>query len=100
MNEPGWDLNSEDGLRAACAEVEQRIDPNRLARVTKFLAEVAAVPAAERASWEFQKRIWCENPIRWTKAYVGEETLEDEEAPEVVRRPHEHCSSCGLEGAG
>ena len=78
MNEPGWDLNSEDGLRAACAEVEQRIDPNRLARVTKFLAEVAAVPAAERASWEFQKRIWCENPIRWTKAYVGEETLEDE----------------------
>ena len=79
MNEPGWDLTSEDGLRAACAEAEKRIDPNRLARVTKFLAEVAAVPAAERASREFQKRIWRENPIRWTKAFVGAEALEDGE---------------------
>lgn len=78
MNEPRWDLKSEDGLRAACAEAEARIDSNRLGRVTKFLEEVAAVPAAERASQEFQNRIWCENPIRWTKAYVGAETLADE----------------------
>ena len=78
MAEPGWDLKSEDGLRAAGAEAEQRIDPNRLARVTKFLTEVAAVPAAERASREFQNRIWCENPIRSTKAFVGAEALADE----------------------
>lgn len=79
MAEPDWDLKSEDGLRAASTEAEQRIDPNRLARVTKFLEEVAAVPAAERASQEFQNRIWCDNPIRQTRAYVGEETLEDGE---------------------
>ena len=78
MTEPSWDLKSEDGLRAAGAEAAQRIDPNRLARVTKFLEEVAVVPQRERASREFQKRIWCENPIRWTKTYVGGETLEDE----------------------
>ena len=78
MTEPSWDLKSEDGLRAAGAEAAQRIDPNRLARVTKFLEEVAVVPQRERASREFQKRIWRENPIRWTKTYVGAETLEDE----------------------
>ena len=63
MAEPGWDLESEDGLREACAEAEKRIDPNQLARVTKFLTEVAAVPAAERASEEFQRRIWSNNLV-------------------------------------
>ena len=70
MAEPGWDLKSEDGLRDAGAEAEKRIDANRLARVTKFLAEVAAVPATERASEEFQQAdLVRRTSIRW---YVGE----------------------------
>ena len=58
-----WNLTTEEGLREACAEVEGRIDPEKLARVTAFLGEVAAVPQGERANAEFQRRIWLENPI-------------------------------------
>ncbi|MCY4431346.1 MAG: hypothetical protein OXC11_13270 [Rhodospirillales bacterium] len=83
MAEPSWDLKSEDGLRAAVAEAEKRIDPNRLARVTKFLEEVAAVPQSERASEEFQRRIWRDNPIHdpGYNAYefVGERELSSPE---------------------
>ena len=79
MTEPSWDLKSEDGLRVACEEAEQRIDPNRLARVTKFLEEVAAVPPHERASEEFQRRIWLSDLIAgaWggTWGWVPEEAL-------------------------
>lgn len=31
MTEPGWDLKSESGPRAACGEAEKQIDPERLA---------------------------------------------------------------------
>jgi|GEM_PF-2160993 len=58
-----WNLATEEGLRQACVEVEKQIHPNRLARVTKFLAEVAAVPPHERASEDFQKRIWSSNLV-------------------------------------
>ena len=57
------DLKTDEGLREACAEAERRIDPERLATVTKFLEEVAAVPQHERPSREFQIRIWRDNPI-------------------------------------
>ena len=63
MTEPRWDLATEEGLREACAELEGRIDPERLAQVTQFLEEVAAVPPHERASEEFQRRIWSNDLI-------------------------------------
>ena len=75
MTEPGWDLESEGGLRAACEEAEKQIDPERLAGVKKFLEEVAAVPAAERASEEFQRRVWLRNPIADTLRWVPDEAL-------------------------
>ena len=57
------DLKTDEGLREACAAAERRIDPERLATVTKFLEEVAAVPQHERMSRDFQIRIWKDNPI-------------------------------------
>ena len=63
MTDFEWDLESEDGLREACAEVENRIDPEALALVTAFLEEVAAVAHSERASEEFQRRIWSSDLI-------------------------------------
>lgn len=73
------DLKSDEGLRKACAEVEERIDRERIARVTAFLEEVAAVPPADRATQEFQDRIWWKNPIRDTNNFVGEEELSNPE---------------------
>ena len=58
-----WNLATEEGLREACAAVEEQIHPQQVARVTAFLEEVAAVPQGERASPDFQKRIWLGNPI-------------------------------------
>ena len=58
-----WNLATEEGLREACAVVEEQIHPQQVARVTAFLEEVAAVPQGERASPAFQKRIWLGNPI-------------------------------------
>ncbi|MYB31001.1 MAG: hypothetical protein F4Y20_00295, partial [Acidobacteria bacterium] len=79
-----WNLATEKGLREAFAEAEKRIDPNRLARVTEFLEEVAAVPPHERASEEFQRRIWRDNPIH-NPGYNAYEFVGDDElsSPEL-----------------
>ena len=73
------DLKTDKGLREACAEVENRIDPEQLARVTAFLEEVAAVTHGERASEEFQRRIWSSDLIAgmWggTYGWVPKEAL-------------------------
>ena len=73
-----WDLETEEGLRAACEAGEKRIDPGRLATVTRFLEEVAAVPAYERASRRFQELIWLEdNRIALTRRFVKANALGD-----------------------
>ena len=78
------DLKTDEGLREACAAAERRIDPERLATVTKFLEEVAAVPQHERMSRDFQIRIWKDNPIHDpgynVYEFVGERELS---APEL-----------------
>ena len=79
MTEPSWDLATEEGLRDACAEVEERIDPEHLARVTAFLEEVATASPADRATQQFQNKIWRENPICDTSNFVGEEELSSPE---------------------
>ena len=79
MTEPSWDLATVEGIREACAAADERIDPEHLATVTKFLDEVAAVPPHERASEEFQRRIWLRNPIAYTMGWVPEEALANPE---------------------
>ena len=78
------DLKTDEGLREACAAAERRIDPERLATVTKFLEEVAAVPQHDRMSRDFQIRIWKDNPIHDpgynVYEFVGERELS---APEL-----------------
>ncbi|MDE2881059.1 MAG: hypothetical protein OXP70_04355 [Acidobacteriota bacterium] len=81
MTQP--DLKTDSGLREACADMERRTDPERLATVTQFLEDVAAVPRWERASREFQIQIWKNNPIHdpgWnTYEFVGESKLSSAE---------------------
>ena len=66
-----WDLKTDHGLRAACAEAQERLDPAHLARVTKFLQEVAAVPPDKRAEETFQQAMWQDNPIAKTLNFAG-----------------------------
>ena len=77
------DLKTDEGLREACAAAERRIDPERLATVTKFLEEVAAVPQHDRVSRDFQIRIWRDNPIHDpgynVYEFVGERELSSPE---------------------
>ena len=79
MTEPSWNLETEEGLREASAAAEERVDTGHLATVTKFLEEVAAAPPDERASEEFQRRIWLRNPIAHTMGWVPEEALANPE---------------------
>ena len=74
-----WDLTTDEGLREACAEVEEGIDREDLDQVTAFLEEVAAVPHSERASGDFQKRIWLSNPITNTPWWVPPAAFENTE---------------------
>ena len=52
------DLKTDDGLKAACAEVRSRIDPEQVAAISAIIREIRDAPAALRADLDFQVRIW------------------------------------------
>ena len=52
------DLKTNDGLRAACAEVRSRIDPEQVGAVTALLQRVRDASQAKRQDLDFQTRIW------------------------------------------
>ena len=55
---PSIDLKSDDGLKAACAEVRSRIDPEQVREVAALIREVRDAPEDLRADLDFQSRIW------------------------------------------
>ena len=48
------------GLKAACAEVRSRIDPEQVAGIAALMREIRNAPEALRADLEFQTRIWTD----------------------------------------
>ena len=63
---PKFDLTTEDGLRAACADAESRVDPERASELAAFLEEIRKTSETERATAEFQHRLWTD-----TRVYEG-----------------------------
>ena len=63
-----FDLKTTEGLHDACREAERRLDESRrwsekIADIAEFLQKVQETPAEERASEEFQRLIWEQNPL-------------------------------------
>ena len=54
------DLKTEDGLRAACAEVRSRIDQEQVREVAALVQEIRDAPQASRADLDFQIRVWSD----------------------------------------
>ena len=52
------DLKTDDGLKAACAEVRSRIDEEQVGAVVALLQEIRDASEAKRADLDFQIRIW------------------------------------------
>ena len=63
---PRFDLKTEEGLRAACADAESRVDPEHTSELAEFLAEIRGTSETERAAADFQRRLWTD-----TKVYDG-----------------------------
>ena len=61
-----FDLKTEEGLRAACAEAESRVDPKHTSELAVFLEEIRETSETERAAADFQRRLWTD-----TKVYDG-----------------------------
>jgi len=62
------DLTNSDELRNACSEIEEGVasghyNPQWRMKLHDFLAEVCEADLDKRASYEFQRRIWTDNPI-------------------------------------
>ena len=55
---PSIDLKTDDGLKAACAEVRSRIDPAQVEAVAARLREVRDASQAKRKDLDFQIEIW------------------------------------------
>ena len=77
---PGFDLKTEEGLRAACEDAESRIDSARASELAAFLEEIREAPEAERATKAFQRRIWTD-----TKVFDGG-LASNEELDSVLKR--------------
>ena len=62
-----FDLTNTEGLQDACREAERRLDDPKMvekaADIVEFLQRVRAATADERASEEFQRLIWEQNPL-------------------------------------
>ena len=63
-----FDLKTTEGLHDACREAERRLDESpkmveKIADIAEFLQKVQETPAEERASEEFQRLIWEQNPL-------------------------------------
>lgn len=62
-----FDLTKTEGFPDACREAERRLDDpkmvERAADIAEFLQIVQETPAEERASEEFQRLIWEQNPL-------------------------------------
>ena len=58
------DLKSETGLKNACQEAEaSQANPEWRSELKKFIQSVGSADASERATKEFQYRLWEENPV-------------------------------------
>ena len=57
---PSIDLKTDDGLKAACAEVRTRIDPDQVREVAALIQEIRDAPQSLRADLAFQVRVWSD----------------------------------------
>jgi len=81
-----FDLKTDEGLRSAFEAKAREIEPESLDRVNRFLEDVAATPAEERATPEFQKRIWRNNPAVEMPDGVGKRIEKDDFAKWFAER--------------
>ncbi len=81
-----FDLKTDEGLRSAFEAKACKIEPERLDRVTRFLEEVAATPSEERATVEFQRKIWREKSAVDMQDRLGERIEDPEFAKWFVER--------------
>ena len=71
---PRFDLATEEGLRAACEDAESRVDAERASELAAFLEEIRKAAEAERATKEFQRRIWTDTRV-WDGGLASDEEL-------------------------
>lgn len=62
MNHENLDLSKDDDLKKACEAVREK-RPERKAEIVAFLQEVQNADEETRVSFEFQKKLWNDNPI-------------------------------------
>ena len=60
-----FDLKTSQGLRDACREAEPWLKQNtaKVARNARFLQKVQEASAEERATKDFMRLLWVENPL-------------------------------------
>ena len=54
------DLKTDEGLKAACAEVRSRIEPEQVNEVAALVQEIRDAPQALRTDLDFQIRVWSD----------------------------------------
>ena len=71
---PPLDLKTEEGLRAACEDAESHVDSERASELARFLEEVRETPEADRATADFQRRIWTDTRL-WDGGLATDDEL-------------------------
>ena len=71
---PEIDLTTDEGLRVACADAESRVDPERSSELAAFLEEIRETFETERATAEFQHRLWTDTKV-WDGGLASDEDL-------------------------
>ena len=71
---PKFVLATDDGLHAACADAESRVSPERASELAAFLEEIRETSETERATAEFQRRLWTDTKV-WDGGLASDEDL-------------------------